>query len=52
MFTAAKLSEKKATIDDFVPTFYDHHSQVRKPINPNDQIGLAASDTAFDGERR
>ena len=51
MFTPAKLSKEKKTLDDLAPSAYDHLTQTRKLANGNDFLPAIVSDTPFDGEK-
>ena len=50
MFTPAKLSKEKKTLEDLPPSAYDHLTQTRKRIDGADFLPAIASDTQFDGE--
>ncbi len=49
MLTPLLLSERKTTLDDLALSEYDHQTQTRESVDPNNPI--PASDTLFDGEK-
>jgi hypothetical protein len=51
MLTPLSLSASKLTVDDLAASAYDHDSQTRVSLDPDNPLPALASDTQFDGEK-